>query len=114
MGTVTETAIRPLNGSRQNRWQGRSGRVYGLATENLSSFAMDEWGLYLIAKGSHVLWVGSASDLVADPMSRSRFRLALDLGDRAFRLDATPSEAERWATIWDLEGAEQRTEAAAA
>jgi hypothetical protein len=114
MGTVAETAIRALNGPRQNRWQGRSGHIYGLISENLSSFAMDEAALYVVAKGSHVLWVGSAADLVADPMSRNRFRLALDLGDRAFRLAATPPETERWATIWDLEGAEPRSEAVAA
>ncbi len=114
MGTLADTAIRPLSGTRQNRWRGRSGQVYGLESENLSSFAMDDSGLYLVAKGSHVLWVGSAGDLVADPMSRSRFRLALDLGDRAFRLAGTPPEAERWTTIWDLEGAEPRSEAAAA
>ena len=114
MGTVADTASRSSSAARQNRWQGRSGHVYGLVTENLSSFAMDEAGLYLVAKGSHVLWVGSADDLVADPMSRSRFRLALDLGDRAFRLAAPPPETERWTTIWDLEGAEPRAEAVAA
>ncbi len=106
MGTVADTAIRLLPAARPNCWLGRSGRSYGLVGENLESFAMDGADLYLLAKGSHVLWVGSAGDLVADPMSRRRFRLALDLGDRVFRLAATPAETERMATIWDLEGAE--------
>lgn len=90
---------------RPSHWQGRSGRAYDLIGENLDKFAMGEASLYVIAKGSHVLWVGSTDELVSDPMSRSRFRLALDCADRAFRLDTT-SPAERLTTIWDLEGAE--------
>ena len=61
--------------------------------------------LYLLAKGSHVLWVGSTDELVGDPMSRSRFRLALDCADRVFRVVAPGAAAERLSTIWDLEGA---------
>lgn len=81
-------------------WEGRSGRHYLLASEHLGSFVMHESDLYLIAKGTHVLWVGSASDLVDDPTSRARFRLALDCATAAFRLDAP---ADRLAAIWDLE-----------
>jgi hypothetical protein len=83
-------------------WQGRSGRDYGLEARSLEHFAMEEAELYLVAKGSHVLWVGSTQDLVADPMSRSRFRLALDCATHVFSL-ATPEN--RLATIWDLEEA---------
>ena len=72
--------------SRHSHWQGRSGRAYDLVSENLDHFAMGDADLYLIAKGSHVLWVGSTGELVADPISRSRFRLALDCADRVFRL----------------------------
>ena len=67
---------------------------------------MAEAELYLIAKGSHVLWVGSTGELVGDPLSRSRFRLALDCADRVFRLLTPGAAAERLSTIWDLEGAE--------
>lgn len=83
-------------------WQGQSGRAYALRPENLESFAMSETGLYLIAKGSNVLWVGSTQDLVADPMSRTRFRLALDCATHVFSLDAPE---DRLAVIWDLEQA---------
>ena len=91
---------------RASNWLGRSGRAYGLVSENLERFAMADAELYLIAKGSHVLWVGSTGELVADPMSRTRFRLALDCADRVFRLTSPGAIAERLTTIWDLEGAE--------
>ena len=91
---------------RSSNWLGRSGRAYGLVSENIDRFAMADAELYLIAKGSHVLWVGSTGELVADPMSRTRFRLALDCADRAFRLLTPSAIAERLTTIWDLEGAE--------
>lgn len=91
---------------RLSNWQGRSGRAYDLVSENLEHFAMADADLYLIAKGNHVLWVGSTGELVGDPMSRTRFRLALDCADRVFRLPAPGAAGERWATIWDLEGAE--------
>lgn len=92
--------------ARQGHWQGRSGRGYAMVSENLEHFAMNDGDLYLIAKGSHVLWVGSTGELVTDPMSRSRFRLALDCADRVFRLSTPGLAAERMSTIWDLEGAE--------
>jgi len=99
---------------RQSNWLGRSGRAYDLISENLERFAMTDADLYLIAKGNHVLWVGSTGELVADPMSRSRFRLALDCADRAFRLLTPAAIAERLTTIWDLEGAEPAQDAQAA
>lgn len=91
---------------RSSNWLGRSGRAYGLVSENLDRFAMTDADLYLIAKGSHVLWVGSTSELVADPMSRTRFRLALDCATNVYRLLTPGAAAERLTTIWDLEGAE--------
>ena len=90
---------------RLSQWQGRSGRFYAMASQNLEQFAMEQADLFLLAKGSHVLWVGSSDDLVADPMSRSRFRLALACADRVFRVLST-DVVERMTMIWDLEGAE--------
>lgn len=98
---------------RSSNWLGRSGQAYGLISENLERFAMTDADLYLIAKGNHVLWVGSTGELIADPMSRTRFRLALDCADRVFRLLA-PGAADRLTTIWDLEGAEPAQGAQAA
>ena len=87
-------------------WMGRSGRAYGLVGESLDRFSMTETDLYVIAKGGHALWVGSTVDLVGDPVSRSRFRLALDCADRVLGLVSPGAESERLSTIWDLEGAE--------
>ncbi|UXN71648.1 hypothetical protein N8A98_10885 [Devosia neptuniae] len=106
MAGMVEGRIVTRGFSRGTNWQGRSGRSYDLVSENLEHFAMGEAELYIIAKGSHVLWVGSTADLVSDPMSRSRFRLALDCADRVFRLVSPAADSERLSTIWDLEGAE--------
>lgn len=100
--------------TRHANWLGRSGRAYDLVHENLEHFAMADADLYMIAKGNHVLWVGSTGELVGDPMSRSRFRLALDCADRVFRLLSPGATAERLSTIWDLEGAEPTSGAQAA
>ncbi|ODT71028.1 MAG: hypothetical protein ABS75_09850 [Pelagibacterium sp. SCN 63-23] len=89
-------------GGRLAHWHGRSGHPYDLTGESLESFSMQAGDLYLIAKGSNVLWVGSTEDLVNDPMSRTRFRLALDCATHVFRL-AAPED--RLSVIWDLEGA---------
>ena len=112
--TVTESKIVAHDFSRQSSWQGRSGRAFGMVSENLDHFAMSDVELYVLAKGSHVLWVGSTGELVGDPMSRSRFRLALDCADRVFRVLSPGAVAERLSTIWDLEGAAPLASARAA
>ncbi|MEO5805906.1 hypothetical protein [Devosia sp.] len=100
--------------SRGTTWLGRSGRAYGLIAESLEKFSLLERELHVIAKGSLVLWVGSATELIVDPMSRTRFRLAMACADRAFRLAHTGDDTERLATIWDLEGAEPEMSQSAA
>ncbi|HTO28129.1 MAG TPA: hypothetical protein VL017_06020, partial [Devosia sp.] len=114
MAGNTENRVLIHGFGRLSNWLGRSGRAYGLVAESLERFAMADADLYLIAKGNHVLWVGSTSELVGDPMSRSRFRLALDCADRVFRLLTPGAAAERLTTIWDLEGAEPMQGAQAA
>ena len=102
MGLNGNLPIVALRRPGPSHWLGQSGRNYALSAENLDSFAMAEADLYVIAKGRNVLWVGSTQDLVADPMSRRRFRLALDCASNVYRL-AAPDD--RLATIWDLEQA---------
>lgn len=88
-------------------WRGRSGRTYRLSPESLGDFVLARGALYLVAKGGHALWVGSAEDVIGDHASRARFRLALGCADRAFRLaDEAGDDVARLTTIWDLEGAE--------
>lgn len=65
---------------------------------------MDDTELYVVAKGTNILWVGATEDLVSEPMSRARFRLALDCADRVYRLPEDVQD-NRLATILDLEGA---------
>lgn len=103
----------PSGFARTASWRGRSGRTYWLSPENLADFLLDE-ALHVIAKGTNVLWVGSAEDVIADHASRSRFRLALGCADRAYRLESGDDAVERMTTIWDLESAEPIAERSAA
>ena len=100
--------------ARQANWQGRSGRTYGMIGESLDNFTLGDDSLYLIARGSHSLWVGSTAELVTDPVSRDRFRLAMTCADRIFRVTTPSGAGERLSTIWDLEGAEPVLEREAA
>jgi len=89
---------------RATSWQGVSGRLYGIVLECVDGFTLRENHLYIIAGAKSVLWVGSTAELVADPLSRTRFRQALCATERIIRLLAPTEEAERLSTIVDLEG----------
>jgi len=101
---VQASKLSGLSGShpRLSHWRGLSGRSYALRVESLDTFAMAESSLYVIAKGSNILWAGATQDLVADPVSRTRFRLALDCASHVFSLD--PPE-DRLSVLWDIEQA---------
>jgi hypothetical protein len=103
--SVERRVLQPAFG-RQVNWRGRSGRLYALSPERLEDFALRSNDLFLIARGSLVLWAGSADDVINDTASRARFRLALDCADRVFHVDAEDDEIERMTVVWDLEGAE--------
>ena len=90
---------RPVN------WRGRSGRFYALSAERLDDFILRNDDVYLIARGSLVLWAGSSRDVIDDAQSRSRFRLALTCADRVFHVVSTEDDVERATLVWDLEGA---------
>lgn len=91
--------------SRPVNWRGRSGRYYALSPERLETFTLNGNDLYLIARGSLVLWAGSSDDVIRDAQSRSRFRLALTCADRVFQVEAGMDDVERMTIVWDLEGA---------
>lgn len=90
--------------SRPVNWRGRSGRFYALSPLRLADFTLEGNELYLIARGSVVLWAGSGADVIDDPQSRARFRLALATADRVFHVGGAQDDIERLTTIWDLEG----------
>jgi len=97
---LTQTAPpRPVN------WRGRSGRYYALRPVRLDAFSLHDDELYLVARGSLVLWAGSARDVIGDTQSRARFRLALTCADRVFEVEAGEDDVERMTIAWDLEGA---------
>jgi len=91
--------------SRPVNWRGRSGRYYALTPERLDDFQLKNDELYLVARGNFVLWVGSSVDIISDPPSRSRFRLALATADRVFHVETSDDDVERMTIVWDLEDA---------
>lgn len=95
-----EHSARPVN------WRGRSGRYYALAPRRIEDFVFAGEELYLVALGNHVMWAGSARNVVEDAVSRARFRLAMECGDRVFHVESGVDEVERMTIVWDLEGAE--------
>lgn len=114
MASLAERRITALPLTRQVNWRGRSGRFYALTPERLDTFALATDGLYLLARGTLPMWVGSAHDVINDPASRSRFRLALETADRAFLVAAEGDDLSRMTVVWDLEGAEPVTGLSAA
>lgn len=90
---------RPVN------WRGRSGRFYALNPERLDDFCLRNDDVYLVARGSLVLWAGSSRDVIDDAQSRARFRLALTCADRVFHVETADDDVERMTLVWDLEGA---------
>jgi hypothetical protein len=105
MMPVLDKQLSQLSFSRPVNWRGRSGRYYALTPERLDDFSLRGDELCLIARGSFVLWVGSSVDIISDPPSRARFRLALAAADRVFHVESGADDVERLTTIWDLEGA---------
>ena len=114
MASLAERRIGVVARPRQVNWRGRSGRFYALTPERFDSFALSTDGLYLLARGTLPMWVGSADDIIHDASSRSRFRLALEAADRAFTVEAGGDEVSLMTTVWDLEGAEPVTGLSAA
>ena len=107
MGLMVSLAERRFGALAQRvNWRGRPGRFYALAPERLDSFSLGSEGLYMLARGTVPMWVGSAHDVIHDAQSRARFRLALAAADRAFAVEGSADEAAQMTTIWDLEGAE--------
>lgn len=111
MGNVSSLQDLP---SRKVSWRGRSGRTFLATPMSVREFMLRNDQLHMVAQGRHVLWVGSARDIVEDAISRARLRLALGSADRAYLVGAAGDEAERLTTIWDLEGAELAAGAVAA
>lgn len=113
MSPVADRRMPSMPLPRQVNWRGRSGRFYALEPERLDTFVLTN-GLYMLARGTLPLWVGSADDVIHDAASRARFRLALAAADRAFAVEADADEIGRMTVVWDLEGAEPVTGLSAA
>jgi hypothetical protein len=105
MQAVPETSGVREAGSRRVTWRGRSGRAYAFRAERMETFALDDDSLHLLAIGPHMLWAGTARDLVDSAESRARFRLAMSCADRVYRVEMPFSDGDQMLLLWDLEGA---------
>ena len=114
MVSVMDARIVNAQAPRSARWSGRSGRTYLLDAIRLENLSLEGADLYILARGSLVLWAGSSADVVDDPQSRARFRLALTCADRAFRVADCEDAVARMTIVWDLEGASPALQLSAA
>lgn len=87
-------------------WRGRSGRFYALTAVPIDRFALVGADLFLLARGTDVLWVGTEAEVIGDATRRAAFRTALRFANAAFRVPLPRAEIERMTMAWDLEGAE--------
>ena len=90
-------------------WRGRSGRFYALTALPIDRFALAGPHLYLLARGTDVLWVGTEAEVIGDAAPRAAFRTALRFANAAFRIAPPKDDIERMTMAWDLEGAEPVT-----
>ena len=89
-------------GSEVLPWTGQSGRQYRLLPESFSGFQLRDGTVHVLVSGMTALWAGSASDVVADPQSRARFRAAMESDVAVYRLEPTPDEDSRSTIAWDI------------
>lgn len=97
-------AMMETTGANAIVWQGRSGRLYAGMRQNLDQFVLTDGDFHLLLAGAIVLWVGSSADLVTDPASRLRFRLALEKASGVIRLPDPGDDSARLSILVDLEG----------
>jgi hypothetical protein len=106
MMAVTERFEDLQASAEATNWRGRSGRYYALAPLPVDHFALDSDGLFLLARGQDVLWVGTEAEIVGDAARRAAFRTALRVANAAFRMVPPEGEIDRMTMAWDLENAE--------
>lgn len=97
--TGSEAAPRPTS------WRGPSGRAYPVQPERLDTFVLEDDAAHLLALGPHMLWAGTARDLIDSADSRARFRLAMTCADRVYRIAMPVADGDQMMLLWDLEGA---------
>lgn len=86
------------------RWCGQSGRYYALFQEPLENFALKGHDLYVVAEDTKARWIGTASDIIDDHASRTRFRAAIKTATTVLRLPGPNDSRARITAIWDIEG----------
>lgn len=88
-------------------WTGRSGRRYLMSRVVEERARMAAAQFYALVEHGVIRWAGTAEDLIADPMSRQRFRTVSAAGAQMLSM-AAPGEPLAIMTLaWDLEGTRQ-------
>lgn len=83
-------------------WCGASGTYYPMTEESISLFTLKESNLYLIVKDDASLWVGTASEIIDDQVSRADFRTALRAGSAVLHMKAPTDDVDCMMIKWDL------------
>lgn len=88
-------------------WTGRSGRRYLMARVTSDRARMAAAQFYALVEHGVIRWAGTAEDLIADPMSRQRFRKVSAAGAQMLSMAAPDEPIAIMTLTWDLEGTRQ-------
>lgn len=92
-----------VSGEQSLLWKGRSGKRYHLANVDMRA-RMQPGHLYALAGDGVILWAGTAQDLLADPVSRARFRREQTASTAMLSMPADGDLLDIMTIAWDLEG----------
>lgn len=87
-------------------WRGRSGQRYSLLeVQDRSSIRSSH--IYALAESGIVRWVGTAESLLADPVSREKFRQQDGARTLMLAMPFAGDELAAMTLVWDLEGGQR-------
>lgn len=83
-------------------WRGQSGIFHSLNEVCVDDFILSDDHLYILVANEAAIWIGSASDLIEDSVSRAQFRQGVRLATAAYKLEAPDNQNLKIALIADL------------
>jgi len=83
-------------------WQGGTKKLYPVDEIGLKDFTLSDTSIYLLVLNNRAVWIGGASDLIEDSISRSQFRQAIKLATAAYKIPCPRHDYQRVGLIFDL------------
>ncbi|MCF6326230.1 MAG: hypothetical protein L3J21_02930 [Devosiaceae bacterium] len=83
-------------------WQGGTGKCYSVEEIGLKDFVLSDTSVYLLVLNNRAVWIGGASDLIEDSVSRAQFRQAIKLATAAYKIPCPRHDYQRVGLISDL------------